>query len=191
MTLLERTELSIKCKPISYGKMQWFISLVQAIEQTVLLWLAAVYPTEDRQAKRKHTVEKKTHSFLLFPFLSRWTLLWGPNQGLVTIGHMVFSMLAASKNQKLGESVRIQLVPERLEFLWWMPSHMAGLPSMKIWYLKSRPLSPQINKNLLRKKNHKAPLRIVYFISLAKTLAVRGRVVGINGDNKNWGARRY
>lgn len=43
------------------------------------------------------------YNFLLFPLLSRTTLLWGTNRGLVTIHYIICSILTASKNERVIE----------------------------------------------------------------------------------------
>lgn len=75
-----------------------------ALELNALLWPAMhTLPNRIYMSKEEtRCQEKKIHNFLLFPFLSRTTLLWGTNQGLVTIHYTIFSILTASKNQKPG-----------------------------------------------------------------------------------------
>lgn len=100
-------------------------------------WLHTL-PNRIYTSKEETRCLEKIYNFLLFPLLSRTTLLWGTNQGLITIHYITFSILTASKNEKPGESMKMtQLFSERQGFLWWVP-HKGFLSSMKMSCLQSR-----------------------------------------------------
>lgn len=110
MTLLEKNWAYYKVQglfPMENAIIYFFSTsspVKNALELNALLW-PAVHTLSNRIYMSKEETrcwEKKIHNFLLFPFLSRTTLLWGTNRGLVTIHYTIFSILTASKNQEPG-----------------------------------------------------------------------------------------
>ena len=110
MTLLEKNWAYYKVQglfPMENAIIYFFSTsspVKNALELNAWLWPAVhTLPNRIHMSKEEACCwEEKIHNFLPFPFLSRTTLLWGTNQGLVTIHHTIFSILTASKNQEPG-----------------------------------------------------------------------------------------
>ena len=156
-----------------------------ALELNALLWPAMhTLPNRIYMSKEEtRCQEKKIHNFLLFPFLSRTTLLWGTNQGLVTIHYTIFSILTASKNQKPGRvNEDGPIIPRK-----------AGAFVVGIRCLESR--SPSNKQESIEKiKTCRSFNYYIFYSSLAETLAVWEWVVGNKGIKgggyRLWGLQR-
>lgn len=155
MTLLERIELTVKYKPVSYGKCN-DLFLQCKLSSKERHWMECLAVAGSPVTNRRYTSKEETrclekiHNFLLFPLLSRTALLGGTDQGLITIHHTKFSIFTASKNWKPEQSMRMaQFFPERQGSLWWT-SPLSFLPawSSDAWNLGSSQISKNpINNN--------------------------------------------